>query len=514
MIVITHKSNHALSVFDYKSEENIHVDSRGLIDVFFKLANQFENRLVIWCEDDLKDYINFKEFEKIFHHKLIMASYNVKDFYYIDERIGYVESSPFLKISKQVTYPTWLMSSSIGGINSDVLSRYNQNDYKSKTFDYALNSIAKRGIPNGLFCYSEPTLLKTGIDIDKNGKASKYELFKFIKEHYKARWTFLTLFNSLIYEKRLFLFPFIMSFFSSKQLNKLNFKDFKDIKERNLRLTDTIDVIIPTIGRKSFLYDVLLDLSNQAALPKNVIIIEQNPVVGSKTALDYLQKKSWPFKIKHSFIHQTGACHARNIALEHIESDWVFMADDDIRFDEKTLEIALAEMHKYHLKAATLSCYREGDKKLKQSTLQWHTFGSGCSIISNQIASQLRFDMAYEHGFGEDGDFGMQIRNMGEDIGYISNCALLHLKAPVGGFRTKITNSWDNDNIQPKPSPTIMLYHLKHQTPFQIKGYKTILFLKYFKLQGNKNIFSYFSYMKKRWNKSVEIANNLKNQFN
>ncbi len=54
------------------------------------------------------------------------------------------------------------------------------------------------------------------------------------------------------------------------------------------------------------------------------------------------------------------------------------------------------------------------------------------------LLEQIKFDIAFEHGFGEDGDFGMQIRNLGEDIGYISECNILHLKAPVGGFRTKL----------------------------------------------------------------------------
>ena len=106
----------------------------------------------------------------------------------------------------------------------------------------------------------------------------------------------------------------------------------------------TIDVIIPTIGRKKYLYDVLKDLANQTVVPKNVIIVEQNPDEGSKSELDYLQNQSWPFLIKHTFINKTGACNARNMALQQIESDWIFMADDDIRFEKDILETTLKEM--------------------------------------------------------------------------------------------------------------------------------------------------------------------------
>lgn len=510
MIVISHKDDKVISVFNHSSKEKIQTVNRNLVHVFFDLAKRYKNTLIVWCDDDLKDSINEGELNAIFHHELIMASFNTNESYYIDKRIGYVESSPFINVNKKVTYPTWLMSSCIGGVNSDVLSSYNQSDYKSDTFSYVLNSIAKRGIANGLFCYSAPKLLTTKKIASKVFKPSKYVLFKFIKEHYKERWAFLALFNCLVYEKRVLVLPFLMSFFISRKLEKPSFQGLKVIENISVSKSN-IDVIIPTIGRKEYLYDVLKDLVNQTLLPKNVIIIEQNPDIGSESDLDYLQNQSWPFDIKHTFINRTGACNARNMALKQIESDWVFMADDDIRFEKEILEFALNDMFSYRLNAATLSCLRKGDKKIEQPVLQWNTFGSGCSIVSKNIVEQIVFDIAFEHGFGEDGDYGMQIRNLGEDIGYISKLSLLHLKAPMGGFRTKITQPWQDEKIQPKPSPTIMLFNLKNHTKQQVLGYKTLLFIKFFNNQKNKNIFSYFINMKKRWKRSMHWANELKN---
>lgn len=511
MIVILHKDDNVVNVFDYNSKEEIQAGSRNLFEVFFDIGKRYKSTLIIWCHYDLKDSINQSEFNNIFHHKLIMASFNTKDSYYIDKLIGYVESCPFINVNKKVTYPTWLMSSCIGGVNSDVLSSYKQKDYKNKTFDYVLNSLAKRGMSNGLFCYSSPKLLINNKITPKPFKPSKFVFFRFIKAHYKSRWTFLTFFNCLVYEKRLLVLPFLRSFFTSRKDYKPNFEDLKIVTSKSISTINSVDVIIPTIGRKQYLYDVLKDLANQTLLPKNVIIIEQNPDIGSKSELDYLQTKSWPFQIKHTFINKTGACNARNMALQQIESDSIFMADDDIRFEKNILENALKEMASYGLKAATLSCLRKEDKIIEKPTLQWNTFGSGCSIISKSIAAQIRFDIAFEHGFGEDGDYGMQIRNLGEDIGYISKYSLLHLKAPLGGFRTEVIQPWQDDEIQPKPSPTIMLFNLKNQTKKQILGYKTLLFIKFFNRQKNKKMFSYFVNMRKRWKRSVYWANKLKN---
>ena len=183
MIVITHKQNKVVSVLDYTSKKTINISTSKLVDVFFEVAKANTNRLIVWCHDDLKTAINEVEINAIFHHKLIMASFEVRNSYYIDKRIGYVESSPFIKVNKNVNYPTWLMSSCIGGIYAEALLQFKHKDFKHQTFDFVLNSIAKSGIKNGLFCYSSPKLLKPNSVVLESIKPSTYELFKFIKWH-------------------------------------------------------------------------------------------------------------------------------------------------------------------------------------------------------------------------------------------------------------------------------------------------------------------------------------------
>ena len=86
----------------------------------------------------------------------------------------------------------------------------------------------------------------------------------------------------------------------------------------------------------------------------------------------------------------------------------------------------------------------------------------------------------------------MQLRNQGNDVLYLPSPEIIHLKAPFGGFRTKPVLEWHADVIQPKPSPTVMLYKILHLTNQQINGYKTTLFLKYYKCQKIRNPYNYF----------------------
>ena len=147
---------------------------------------------------------------------------------------------------------------------------------------------------------------------------------KFVKQHYKAVWIFNLLFCFLFFQKKIQLLPFFRSLFYKRLHADIDFSSMEVSSNIEAHIQENVDVIIPTLGRKACLYDVLKDLSKQTILPKNVIIVEQNPIKDAVSELDYLSNQTWPFTIKHHFIHQTGACNARNLALSLVENDWVF----------------------------------------------------------------------------------------------------------------------------------------------------------------------------------------------
>ena len=76
----------------------------------------------------------------------------------------------------------------------------------------------------------------------------------------------------------------------------------------------------------------------------------------------------------------------------------------------------------------------------------------------------------------------------------------------MGGFRTKIKQLWDDDVVQPKPSPTIMYTFLKHRTKQQISSYKLILFLKLLKKTSFLKYWKFYKTFKKQWQASLYWA--------
>lgn len=511
MIIVYHKNNKVVKI--EAENKSIAFSQSTIAKILFEIASQYPDRLLIWCHVDFKSNLNISALWDVFHHDKIMASYNPYPKSFLSDAIGYVEESPYIKINKKVSYPTWQMSSIVGGVRTSVLLALDRKIAINSNFDYFLNSLAKLIMEKGLLCYSEPTLLIDASVVPEENRKSLYTLFRFVKQHYRTRWVFLLFLDLFLYQRKLAVLPLLSGlFYRNRKMQDNLLNQIEVLSTKNSFSTETIDVIIPTIGRKQYLYDVLKDLSVQTHLPENVIIVEQNTNLESISELDYLQDESWPFKIKHTFTHQAGACNARNVALAQVESEWVFLNDDDNRFEVNLIEETLKKCKQFGATVVN-NCYlKKNEKKEYDVENQASIFGSGNCFMTSTLLDKVSFRMGFEFGYAEDTDFGMQLRNLGSDILYFPTPAILHLSAPIGGFRTKPVLAWKDDIVQPKPSPTVMLCKQLHLTKEQINGYKTVLFFKFYKVQTIKNPIRYFKNFKIQWEQSIYWANELINK--
>ncbi|MES2411766.1 MAG: glycosyltransferase family A protein [Bacteroidota bacterium] len=513
MIVIYHNKSKVTEIVSTKTGNIPNEANRDIARLLLDLADKFRDEIMVWCHEDQRANLNISRIEALFHHKKMLFSYASSANNYFDRRLGYIEDSPFVNVNKKVRYATWQMSSQVGAVHASVLNASQKSLIIEDNFDYFLNSFAKKAMPFGLFCYSEPKLLLERNVTESKSESNLQELFRFTKQHYKTRWVFLLFFDLLIFEKKLPLMPFLISLFYRRR----NFdpESLNQIKlESSVKIIGqgTIDVLIPTIGRKDYLYNVLNNLASQNYLPKNVIIIEQNPDESSHSELDFIKTHEWPFIIKHHFTHQTGACNARNIGLPMIESEFTFFADDDLIFENDLLEKAMQTFQATGNEVFLVACHLQSQTVVQQLPKQFAVFGAGHAFVKSDSFKGLKFNMAYEFGFGEDNDFGMQLRNNGFDILYISTSRILHLKAPIGGFRTRPFVRWQEDLIQPKPSPTVMLFRLLYDTKEQLLGYKSVLFFKNLNKSFFFNPIGYIKLFRKKWNRSIFWAKELNKQ--
>lgn len=508
MIIVQHDFKKVTQVT--RNEQTIRLQNKSIAKAINEVSQLFADELLVWVHHDIVNQLNIEELGQIFHHKKIVASFAPTN--YFGKEVGYLEDSPFIKINREVTYPTWQMNSLVGGVHTEVINATDGQIQSNSNFDYYLNSLAKLAMPQGIFCYAEPNLLKQTDAIHSDvPQASTNELFKFTAQHYKKRWTILLFLNFILFERKWPILSFLRALpYQQKKLKEASFEQIEVKSSKKVIVNKEIDVIIPTIGRKEHLYNVLKDFSKQSILPRRIIIVEQNPEPNSTSELDYLNNETWPFEIIHKFIHQTGACNARNLALEEVKSEWTFLADDDIRISDNFFKESFDKLNALKINGLVVSCLLKNETNINPYTSQTTNFGSGCSIVKSFLIRSIRFSKSYEFGFGEDVDFGMQLRNKGCDIIFTPKPNILHLKAPIGGFRTKFEFKWKNEKIQPKPSPTIMLFKMKHVTKQQLQSYQLNLFLKslsrkdLFTIKAKLQIFKHKWNISQRWAKKIQ----------
>lgn len=506
LIIVSVNAKSVVSIS--KNNEQLPICSQNVVKEFWRLAEEFPNELILWIEEEFYKNLNTNELANIFHHNLIMASYAMKS-QFLPETIGYIDQSPFVNPNLDVTYPTWRMSTDVGGINSGAAIKFKESLTGIEDFGYLINSIAKIGQQNSLFCYSTPLLLnKKRLTNSIRTFVNDRVLFQFVYQFYKLEWVFVLFFCLLKYDRKFPLLSLISCFFLEKHFKKeIDLSDVKNDSKRIIKDQDTsIDVIIPTLDRTKYLIQVLKDLKMQTVIPQRVIIVEQDSNPNAKSQLSEIHDMDWPFEIILKFVHKNGACFARNLALNEVRSKWVFFADDDIRISSNILKKAIQEIQRLGIEVLNLNCVQPNQMTTFSKIKQWAAFGAGTAIVSSKYALQCRFSELYEYGFGEDTDFGLQLRSKGADIIYHPNIKITHLKAERGGFRATSVVPWERSKPTPKPSPTMMLLVTNHFNIWMQRGYKISLFIKFYNKQSTKNPFSYLKSMRSRWRESEEWA--------
>ncbi|MCG9973038.1 glycosyltransferase family 2 protein [Christiangramia crocea] len=400
------------------------------------------------------------------------------------------------------------MSSDIGGIYGESALSFKKILYNISNFEYLLSSIAKIGQQNSLFCYLNPSIFNVKQNLSLKSKAKTVDLFGFVAQHYNQQWLWILFFCYWKYEKKFPIIALGKSFFLKSFFKKKVKIKMEKEKKKFTKVDQSIDVIIPTLSRSGYIKNLLHDFANQTKLPERVIIIEQDPDPTSISKLPFL-KEQWPFKIVHHFIHQTGACNARNLALKEVRSNWVLFADDDIRIEPRLLENSLKELKRLGVNCLNLNSLQPGEKTVFSKIKQWGAFGSANALVKSEYALKCKFSKYLEFGFGEDIDYGMQLRNLGCDIIYHPDLKFTHLKAKTGGFRTPGINEWKEQDLEPKPSPTMMFLIKQYYSSPMVKGFKISLFIKYYRNQKIINPFLYFRSMQKRWKLSESLCERL-----
>ena len=72
MIIIYHNHSKVTEVVSKETQDFSTFKNRNVAAVMLDLADEFEQELLVWCHDSLKDNLNTNSIEKLFHHQKLL----------------------------------------------------------------------------------------------------------------------------------------------------------------------------------------------------------------------------------------------------------------------------------------------------------------------------------------------------------------------------------------------------------------------------------------------------------
>lgn len=478
------------------------------------LAAEHPDHWLLWARHDVRDRIAWKHLGRLLADPGTMLSYAPTG-QFLPTAVGYVDPTAFARTgAPDVRHPTWQMSDLVGAVHAGIVNALGRPTSRGN-LSYHLCSLARSAMPAGLRCYSEPRLVDGSVARGQRS-ASQREMFRFVAEHQGRSWAVALLVNLAVHERRVPLLPLLMALTSRRKpvvdpstIERLNRRS-NPTSPRAAGGLPSLDVLVPTLGRPDQVRDLLGDLVGQTVLPDRVILVEQDPQGGTETALGFLGGQTWPFDVLHIVTSKVGACHARNLGLDEVAADWVFFADDDIRLDPTFVEEALVQAESHRGSALCFNTITEGRPPPSSEPLaQVSRFGTAGAMVERLAIGAIRFDLALEHGYGEDYEFGMRLAASGTDILHVPAPVVRHLKADVGGFRYRVALPWDGDDPAPKPSPMVLLSRLRHDSKEQVRGFRTLYGFRRLRDAGFRRPISHLRTVSEQWAASMDWAERL-----
>jgi glycosyltransferase involved in cell wall biosynthesis len=236
-----------------------------------------------------------------------------------------------------------------------------------------------------------------------------------------------------------------------------------------------VAVIIPTLGRYTYLRTVLNQLRTQTVAPTEVIVIDQNPPDQHDPSLAH-DFADLPLTL---LLQDTpGQCTARNTAIQQTCAEYLLFLDDDVEIPPGLIAAHLANL----AVEADASCGRVDEAgagplphefAIRQISSVFPT--NNAMIRRAALARSGLFDTSYDRTFIDDADLGMRLYHSGALMIYDPKISVLHHHAPLGGLRAHrqrvmtYTSSRQRLTHRSLPGVSEMYYAMRYFTPRQLR---------------------------------------------
>jgi len=290
-----------------------------------------------------------------------------------------------------------------------------------------------------------------------------YDEYVFTRKYFNSAWVFYVLLLRLLSLKN----PIkeIGSWYTSRHVKRSDFlnhpikyNNWKDYASPLLKEMPRVTVIIPTLNRYQYLFDVLKDLEKQDYKNVEVIVVDQS---------EPFQKpfyETFSLNLKVRYQKEKALWLARNTAIEEANGDYILLFDDDSRVQSDWISNHMKALDFFNADLSSgVSISKIGAEIPKHYSFfrLSDQLDTGNVLLKKEVFKSIGlFDRQYEKQRMGDGEFGLRAYRHG--FLNISNpfSDRLHLKVDSGGLREM--GSWDAFRTKkwfaPRPIPSVLYF--------------------------------------------------------
>jgi glycosyltransferase involved in cell wall biosynthesis len=236
----------------------------------------------------------------------------------------------------------------------------------------------------------------------------------------------------------------------------------------------TVSVIIPTLGRYSYLGEALDSIRRQTLKPHEVIIVDQNAYDSRHPEL---YENYHDLNLKVVWQDEKGQSLARNSGISVASGRYVLLFDDDSIAQDDLIESHLRMIlgGKFHVSTGVSYSPKMLREELPPGfrfPRTARTFDTGNAMLPKSIVSAIGgLDRNYDFGTGTDLDYGTRLYLSGCRIAHNPFAIRIHFKAPMGGLRVHGAHKYNSDFglFHPFPPITQTYYAMKYLSKYQLR---------------------------------------------
>jgi len=260
--------------------------------------------------------------------------------------------------------------------------------------------------------------------------------FRFIRRHFGQKWVVWAFLRALINGYRAIPTWQAWQLAQESHFDSLPPPFKHPLEPQSAQPSPTVSVLIPTVDRYPYLFQLLDQLRTQTVQPLEIIVIDQTPRERRDTF--------WPAQFSDLPLRsiqrdQAGQCSSRNFGLLQAQGETILFLDDDIEIPPDLIQTHLDVLATYRQDASCGVVEEVGAGPLPHAfTFQRSSdvFPAGNTLLKTcALEASGLFDMAYETGSRADGDLGMRLYLAGKALILNPSAKILHLHAPRGGLR-------------------------------------------------------------------------------